>query len=316
MKKPGIGICFILLLVLYILIYPVYCFSQENATDEAISLTALFDRNTAKAGSIIGLTLSFRLPEGATISKPPDIKGLEVFTVVDQQTYNNRISMRLYASQPVLFKTGGISLSYLDKEGKKQVLTAAPVSLNVLSNFGDKPEKAQLRPIQGIMPTRSLFLKYWPWACALIVVIVAGLFIFHLYRKYRRRKLLLEYVDPPHIRAKKDIEDLESQRLFEKGSIKEFYFRFSEIIKRYIENIREFPAAEYTTEEITSHIDNEKDRQILPLLRHSDLVKFADDMPTAAYKEEEVTAVLKYIDETTPVYEPKDFKKSTGGRDK
>ncbi|MFH2047219.1 MAG: hypothetical protein ABIK92_18985 [Pseudomonadota bacterium] len=324
MKRPVCKICFIPILLLCLFIYPLYCFSMDNkkdntpdnTTDKTINLKASLDKNTVKAGSIFNLTLSFNLPKGATINKPIEVKGLEGFTIVKQHIYPAKIIISLFASQPGLLKTGEISFSYLDKDQKKQVLTAKPISLKVSSNLGDNPLKAQLRPIQGIIPTRPLLLKYWPLIFAFIVVLIAGFLMFRWYKIYKQRKLILEYSDPPHIRARKDIEELEAKGLFEKGNTKEFYFRFSEIIKRYLENIRGFPAAEYTTEEIMSRIDNEKDRQILPLLRHSDLVKFADSIPIAVEKEEEVAMAIKYIEETAPVYETKDIPESNTGIDK
>ena len=109
--------------------------------------------------------------------------------------------------------------------------------------------------------------------------------------------------DPPHIRAVKEIEELEGRSLFEKGHAKAFYFRFSEILRRYLEAIRGFPAAEFTTEEIAHHIKTEQDRTLLPLLRQADLVKFADTVPTPARKEETVKAALDYIHETGPTDE-------------
>ena len=69
-------------------------------------------------------------------------------------------------------------------------------------------------------------------------------------------------------------------RLFEKGEVKTFYFNFSEIIRRYMESIRYFPAAEMTTEEIVRRVgNNSQDQEILTLLRQADLVKFADAAP-------------------------------------
>ncbi|MDB4444126.1 hypothetical protein N9174_02160 [bacterium] len=102
------------------------------------------------------------------------------------------------------------------------------------------------------------------------------------------------------MRAKKDIDRLEAQRLFEKGLVKEFYFGFSEILRRYMESLRHFPAAEFTTEEIAHHADNEQDRKLLPLLRQADLIKFADVIPTPAGKEEDVKTAISYIQETSP----------------
>jgi hypothetical protein len=110
-----------------------------------------------------------------------------------------------------------------------------------------------------------------------------------------------EVVYPPHILAKKEIELLEAQGLFEKGEVKGFYFRFSEILRRYLESLRRFPAAEFTTEEIALRIHSEEDRMLLTLLRQADVVKFADFIPTPARKEEEVKTALSYIEETGSV---------------
>ena len=103
---------------------------------------------------------------------------------------------------------------------------------------------------------------------------------------------------PPHIAAEQEIHELASQKIFEKGRIKEFYFRFSEILRRYLEALRGFPAAEYTTQEITLSIQAPEDRQILPLLQDADLVKFADLNPTPAKKNDEIEQALAYIRKT------------------
>jgi hypothetical protein len=182
-------------------------------------------------------------------------------------------------------------------------LRADPVSVTVLSGLGERPEEAQLRPIQGIVPTKAPWLRYLPWAIGLLVVLLAGTALFWWFWRGRFETLSGEVMDPPHVRAKKEIEDLESQRLFEKGQIKTFYFRLSQILRQYLEALRGFPAAEFTTEEIALRINNEQDRGLLPLLRHADLVKFADTVPTSARKEEEVRTALQYIQETRGVLE-------------
>ncbi|MDB4264998.1 hypothetical protein N9893_02930, partial [bacterium] len=70
---------------------------------------------------------------------------------------------------------------------------------------------------------------------------------------------------------------------------------YSEILRRYLEAIRDFPAAEFTTEEIARHIRDDQDRQLIALLQQADLVKFADRVPTPARKEEDIKAALAYI---------------------
>jgi hypothetical protein len=263
-------------------------------------LSATLDRDTAPVGSVIVLTLNYGLPEGARLAPGPEIKGLEELTIVDLVQERNRIRISLLVDHLEAWQTGSLSLSYLDKEGKNQLLKTGPLSLKVLSNLGDKPEEAQLRPIQGIISIKTLWLKYLPWGAGFlgILLVVGGLLWW--YRRRHSQQRPLEFMDPPHVRARKDIDRLEAQRLFEKGLVKEFYFGFSEILRRYMESLRHFPAAEFTTEEIAHHADNEQDRKLLPLLRQADLIKFADVIPTPADKEEDVKTAVSYIQETSP----------------
>jgi hypothetical protein len=245
------------------------------------------------------LTLKYRLPDRAGFASEPEIKGLEELAEVDREIGPDQIKITLLVDRLGLWKTGPISLAYLDKDENPRTLNTEPVSLTVLSNLGEKPEEARLRPIQGIFPTRPLWLKYIPWAAGLLVLLLIVSTLLWWYRR-RRGKNSIKAMDPPHIRAKKEIEELEGAGLFEKGHVKAYYFRFSEILRQYLESLRGFPAAEFTTEEITTYIVKEQDRSLIPLLRLADLVKFADTVPTAARKEEAVNAAFSYIRETSP----------------
>jgi hypothetical protein len=287
------------LLVLGIFVYPVVLLSQDDT--HGPSLTASLDRDSAKVGSVVALTLSYRLPEGADLVVPPDIKGLEGLTSIDQEAGPGMIKIRLLVDKLGSWKTGPLSLSYRDADGKPQVLTTDPVSLTVLSNLAESPDKAQLRPIFDIIPTKSLWVKFMPWTAGALGILLLGLGLVWFYRRRRVRSPSTFGEVPPHVRAKKEMEELDSQRLFEEGHIKLFYYRYSEILRRYLEDIRGFPAAEFTTQEIALRLDREEDRKLLPLLRHADLVKFADDLPTQANKEEAMKTALSFIAETSPV---------------
>jgi len=293
-------LCLLFSLILVLFAWTPLLGSQGAVEGSGPGLTASMDRDSAGVGSKVILTLSYRLPEGAGFSDIPEIKGLEALTHMDREIGPDEIRITLLVDQLGSWKTGPISLSYLDKDGKTQVLTTDPVSLTVLSNLGEKPEEAQLRPIQGIIPTTPLWWKYGPWVAGIAGLLLIAFGLLWWYHRRHRKELSAMAQDPAHVWAKKEIEHLEAQGLFEKGQAKAFYFRFSEIVRRYLEAIRGFPAAEFTTEEITSCIENEQDRKLLPLLRQADLVKFADTVPTPARKEEEVNTALAYIHETGP----------------
>ncbi len=269
-----------------------------SADNSPVGLMAALDPPSAKVGSAVLLTLTYHLPEGAHLSPGPQIKGLEGFTIKDRQTGSGQIRISLLVDRIGRFKCGPLSLTYFDREGKEGFLKADPVELTVLSNLGKKPEEAQLKPIYGIIPTESGLIKYLPWVIIALIACAAGIGLFLWIKRRRNRMAFGISQDPPHTLAKKEIDELESQELFEKGHIKEFYFRFSEIMRRYLESLRGFPAAEYTTQEIAVSIQKQEDRQLLPLLQQADLVKFADLAPTPAKKDDEIRKALSYIRET------------------
>jgi hypothetical protein len=291
------------LFLIGLLFWPVASRSQSGSHETTGKLSASLDQDSASVGSVVVLTLSYRLPEGGHLPEEPEIKGLEDLTILGRTMERGRIKIKLLVDRLSPWKSGPLSLAYKSKEGKRETLKTEPVSLTVISNLGEKPEEARLRPIQGIIPMRALWLKYLPWVAGLLglLLAVAG-FLWWLKRR-RAHQETLESMEPPHIRARKEIGQLEARGLFEKGHIKEFYFGISEILRRYLEALRRFPAAEFTTEEIALHMDREQDRKLLPLLRQADLVKFADTIPTTGRKEEDLKAAIFYIQETSPAPE-------------
>ena len=287
--------------ILLVLVQPRASWCQDEVGASTPGLTAVADLSSAGLGSIVTLTLEYRLPENAGLPDDPIIGGLEGLTIIERKMGPGTARIRLLVDQIDSWKTGTLSLAYLDEDGNTQVMTTDPISLTVLSNLGDAPEEAQLRPIQGIIPTGALWLKFLPWGAGLIGVLFILGGVVWWQKKRRIRTLSAELADPPHVRAKKELEDLVLQGLFEKGQVKGFYFCFSEILRRYLEAIRGFPAVELTTEEIALRIGNEQDRMLVPLLREVDLVKFADARPTPARKEEGVRKAFTYIRETSPL---------------
>ncbi|MFC1534688.1 hypothetical protein ACFL7M_15150 [Thermodesulfobacteriota bacterium] len=273
--------------------------SAREVDTNSGSLSATLDRDRAAVGSIVELTLDYRLPEGGRIPEKPVINGLEGLTILESAIAAEQLKIRVLVDQLGPWKSKTISLGYQDKEGKEAVLKAGPVSLMVLSNLGEKPAEARLKPIQDIIPTEVPLKRYLPWAIALLVVIFA-VGILWWFKRRGRIKRVSEYREPPHIRAKKEIEALEARRFFENGHIKAFYFGLSEILRRYLETLRHFPAAEFTTEEISRYVNNDPDRRLLNLLRQADLVKFADNIPTQTRKEDDIRAAFSYIRETGP----------------
>jgi hypothetical protein len=275
--------------------------ADTEAASSVSSLSAAVEKNIAKIGDLLWLTLTYDLPEGGHLPEDPVVGGIEKLNIVERVIRPGEIKLRFIVDQLDSFQTEPITLTFIDKDGNEQRFETTPVNVDVSSNLGEKPEEATLRPIQDIIPIRS---RWVPFLLSIAVVgILLSVAIGWLWwrRKHPPGSILAATADPPHIQAEKEIDQLVAGGLFEKGEVKTFYFIFSEIIRRYMESIRDFPAAEMTTEEIVRHVaNNSPDQEILPLLRQADLVKFADTMPTPDRNVRDIEAARTYIRLTCP----------------
>jgi hypothetical protein len=273
--------------------------AEETASHSAPRLIATLEPQSAVLGETAQLIITYTLPDGASLPKTLEIGGLEGLTVVKRETVPGKIMISLLVDRLETWKTGTLALTYLDKDGNILEMTAPGVSLSVTSNVGEKEDKLQLRPIRGIMPTRLPWNTYAPWLAGFLILAFLGLGVIWWRRKRRVDEIRAEVLEPPQVRAKRQLEKLLDEGLFEAGDIKTFYFSFSEILREYLGDIRGFGAKELTTEEIAGHLHSTLDRTVVDLLRQADLVKFADSVPTAGKKDGQIMTAFTYIEKTS-----------------
>ncbi|MCP3954601.1 MAG: hypothetical protein GY697_20635 [Desulfobacterales bacterium] len=273
--------------------------AAQTAGQDSAALMASLTPESARVGEIVLLTLDCRLPPGARLPEKAEIRGLEGLTVLTREQQTSQIKVGILVDRLLPWKSGPIGLSYIAADGHLQAMNAEPVALTVVSNLGEHPDAASLKALREILPqTKGPLYLLWVAVSACALAALAGLLLW--LKKRRSVRTVQKREAPPHVVARKKIEQLVARRLFEAGNIKEFYFGFSEILRRYLAAIRHFPAAEFTTEEIAQTLTAESDRVLLPLLRRTDLIKFADDLPSVTRKDEDIRTALAYIETTTP----------------
>jgi hypothetical protein len=98
-------------------------------------------------------------------------------------------------------------------------------------------------------------------------------------------------VDPAHVIAFRELEILKSEELWQKGEIKKYYTRLTEILRQYLENRFRVFSLELTTEETldalvkTGFKKNGSYNDLKSVLTGADLVKFAKYNPAASENE-------------------------------
>jgi hypothetical protein len=273
------------------------------AAEDASGVALAVDRAEPAVGEVVTLTLrSGLLPEGR-LPETFQVKGLEGFTLLEppHKSGQDRIEMRLLVDRIEPFSVGPLGLVWQGADGAPRALTSQALTLSPVSNLGARPEEAELKPIEDIDPVGRAWLRWLLWlALAAALLLLVGAAVRYFVKRRRAARLLSE---PPHVRACRELMALQARGFLEPGQAKAFYFRFSEVLRRYLEELRGFPAAEYTTPEIAAALTDDRDRVLLPLLRHADLVKFADLMATPDQKEDALAQALAYVQATGEAFE-------------
>ena len=115
---------------------------------------------------------------------------------------------------------------------------------------------------------------------------------------------------PPWEVAYARLRELDRRGLPQAGRHEPYYVDLTAILRYYIEDRFHLRAPEQTTEEFLAAspesglFSNEQQQMLANLLKHSDRVKFAQHVPSAAEMDRSFAAVLQFIDETVPATQP------------
>ena len=133
---------------------------------------------------------------------------------------------------------------------------------------------------------------------------------YYLYLRLRDNKPIIKSISfvkriLPHQRAMQEIESLRVEhRLTDDNqeSMKQYYTRLTETLRKYIEERYGFSAMEMTSSEIIEHLLNSADAKSLDELRHlfqtADLVKFAKYSTLINENDANLMSAIEFINET------------------
>jgi len=127
-----------------------------------------------------------------------------------------------------------------------------------------------------------------PWVLVVALIAVLTWAAIRFIRKLKKDKPGVEKVenpDPAHVIAFRELEKLRDEQLWQKGEIKSYYTRLTEILRQYLENRYNVFSLELTTAETLDALLKtgfKKDgtySQLKTVLTGADLVKFAKYKP-------------------------------------
>jgi len=150
------------------------------------------------------------------------------------------------------------------------------------------------------------FSEIVPW----LVIALISLAVIYLLARFLPRNPLRKFVRPPapvepaHVIALRELYKLRDEELCQKGEVKEFYSRLSDILRRYIDNRYGIMSPELTTDEtvrmlqkaaVTTH---DQMSLVKELLSVSDMVKFAKYLPQSEIHERSHKDGIRFVELT------------------
>ena len=202
---------------------------------------------------------------------------------------------------PVLYKTKG---SQELQTAYTNAVTFTVHTLKIIPGGQIKDVKAPLK-----IPLDWKEILMW----ILILLIILGV-AFYFYRQYKKKKMseikrVRKVIQkPPHVIALYELRALEQQQLWQKGLIKEYHSKITEIIRRYFQDQFYLPALELTTSEVMQYLKQVRRAEVIidttfNFLSNADLVKFAKFKPMASINEEMMKQAIEIVQKTKPAPE-------------
>jgi len=164
-----------------------------------------------------------------------------------------------------------------------------------------------IKPIKSPIEAPVSFMEVLPWILAAIAFAVLVFLIIYFIRKRKKKEPLLKLRSKPerpaYEIALESLNKLKEEKLWQKGFIKKYHSRLTEIIRIYIEQRFNIQAIEMTSEEILQQVsklkinDDLKDK-IKQMLILADLVKFAKEKPLPSDQELSMNNAIAFVKNT------------------
>jgi hypothetical protein len=305
MKKSIIYILFLFIII-------------SGSAGQDVKVTATLDTSRIFIGDQIKLSLTVTQPASVTLTLPElrdtviknidIIKGPETDTLTEAN--GNLIISRKYLITS--FDSGRYQIrpffaELKGAEGIKRFYSDYTYLEVLRPDVAPADSTAKIYDIVGPYKAPITFGEILPWILFVLLAGAIGYLVYKYVRKFRRQASDPEIIvlkDPPHVIAFRELEQLKEEKLWQKGEVKLYYSRLTEILRKYLESRYSVYSLELTTSEtldalLKTGIKKGKEYDDLKsVLSGADMVKFAKYNPEPSENESYYQTAWTFVTET------------------
>ncbi|MDA3893004.1 MAG: hypothetical protein PF517_15185 [Salinivirgaceae bacterium] len=287
-----------------------------------VAVSVKMDTSMLLIGDQTNVVFEASFPESAMVSMPvfsdTIIDKLEIINIANTDTIRENKSVLIrqkylvtsfdsgwYEIPPVQFVVGFLS------ENRMDTLQSNSVYFGVMTMPIDTANADAITDIKVPIDAPITFKEVLPFAGIGLGVLLLAFLAYILYLKLTKKEPIFvkkeKPKEPAHIVAFRDLEALKEAKLWQKGQVKEYYSRLTEVVRVYIEDRYDILAMESTTDEIIDafrlgrELDRELKDDLFDTLVLADFVKFAKASPMADENEKSMLFAYNFISKTKVV---------------
>jgi hypothetical protein len=276
---------------------------------QEIRLTAKTNTDTYPIGSWIDVLVSGKSDATVDSIKPivKDSIGLFEVVMIERQEADLQWLIRLTTIDSGKVFLPPIEFGYNVKSDTTTRKAFTNSLLLTITGVTIDPQ-GEIKDIKPTMSAPWLFEDFLPYL--IVLVLFAGLACGYYYyqRKMRAKRDILADVKvaiPPHREALTALRVLEEKKLWQQGSVKEYYSEITEIIRRFFERRWDIIALEMTTDEILLQIKHIPEalmvwKEMDSFFLTADLVKFAKYQPAPEENDKEMQSAYAIVHSMVP----------------
>ena len=293
-----------------------FLFLSAGAQD--VTVTTSFDSSRIFIGDQIRFTVTVEQPSGIDLVIPSFrdtlISNIEIISGPVRDTVESA-EKRFKITEKYLitsFDSGFYKVPPVYAEIKQQNESKrfySDYSMLEVMRVGIAPPDTTAKIFDIVAPYKAplTFAEILPWILAGLISAAVLLFLVRSLRKLNKGKAAPVAVikkEPAHVIAFRELDKLKKDQLWQKGEMKKYYTRLTEILRQYLENRYGILSLELTTHETLEALVKtgfKKDgtyRMIEELLKGGDLVKFAKYKPDAGENELHFENSYKFVELT------------------
>lgn len=302
-----------------LVIFALYA-SGAVAQDKVFEVNTSLDTTHIRLGEPITLSLSVTADTAGTIEWPAFTDRIQAFYVIapleDEIAQSDDRYTTSRSWQITAFDTGFVVLEPIAVGYYRQGISTTDSLFSephlVRVDFVDVDTSGTFKPIKAPVNVPLTWRDYLPYLLGGVALLAIGFGIWWWLRK-RKQPVPVQQPSTPHVspheKALTALQALEQEALWQRGNVKEYHVRLTDIVREYIENRFDVDALEQTTDEVlhafrTIPITREQVGYLQTMLQRADLAKFARFEPLPEHNEESLRLARQFVTQTQQTATP------------